>query len=129
MRADFRRLSHRGDGDATRLDGMNWKAITLSACFLILFLPSTSSASDYVARRAAAKQQCEAISPSESQSGLVLQSGWVQVVLRSVPMLSDDGRTVSRLVVMRPSAPAVFAVFVELGNLFDAMPEAGSQGH
>jgi hypothetical protein len=70
MRADFRRLSHRGDGDATRLDGMNWKAIILSACFLILFLPSTSSASDYVARRAAAKQQCEAISPSESQSGL-----------------------------------------------------------
>ena len=59
-----------GDGDAIKLDGMNWKTNALSACFLVLLFPSAGSASDYGVRRAAAKQQCEAISPSESQSGL-----------------------------------------------------------
>jgi hypothetical protein len=50
---------------------MNWKTIVLSACFLALLSPCVSSASDYAARRAAAKQHCEAISPSESESGLL----------------------------------------------------------
>ena len=49
---------------------MNWKTIVLPICFLGFFSPCASSASDYAARRAAAKQHCEAISPSESESGL-----------------------------------------------------------
>jgi hypothetical protein len=56
--------------DGTKLDGMNWKTIILLACFLALLPPCASSASDYAARKAAAKQHCEAISASESESGL-----------------------------------------------------------
>ena len=44
--------------------------MNLPACFLLWLLPGISLASDYEARRAAAKQKCEAIDASEYQSGL-----------------------------------------------------------
>ena len=50
---------------------MRRKTLVLPACFLLCFLPCASPANDYAARRAAAKQKCEAISPSEYQSGLL----------------------------------------------------------
>jgi hypothetical protein len=49
---------------------MNRKGLLLSVCFLAAILPHASRASDYAARRAAAKQQCEAINPGEAQTGL-----------------------------------------------------------
>ncbi|MGA8089882.1 MAG: hypothetical protein WCA10_21610 [Terracidiphilus sp.] len=45
------------------------RATFVSLAFLCV-LPSASPASDYAARRTAAKQQCEAIDPSAYQSGL-----------------------------------------------------------
>ena len=48
---------------------MKREALILSALLFLLW-PSASPASDYAARRAAAKQQCEGINPGESQTGL-----------------------------------------------------------
>src|SRR5260221_5816244 len=47
------------------------KTIVLSACFFLFGLSCAIAESDYQLRRAGAKQKCEAISPSEPQSGLL----------------------------------------------------------
>ena len=56
-----------------RLNSMevNRTTIVLPACLLLCLLPSAGPASDYAARKDAAKRQCEAINPSEYQSGLL----------------------------------------------------------
>ena len=48
----------------------NRTAVVLQASLLLCLLPIASPASDYLARRAAAKQRCEAIDSSQYQSGL-----------------------------------------------------------
>jgi len=50
---------------------MNRREIVLLVFSLLCLLPCSSPASDYAARKAAAKQQCEAIDPSKYQSGLL----------------------------------------------------------
>ena len=45
--------------------------MVLPACFLLCCVADASAANDYAARRAAAIQHCQAINPSESQSGLM----------------------------------------------------------
>lgn len=50
---------------------MNRTTVVLLAYFLLCLLPSASLASDYAARRTAAKQHCEAIDPGAYQSGLM----------------------------------------------------------
>jgi hypothetical protein len=50
---------------------MNRTTIAVSASFLLGCLTQVSAANDYAARRQATIQRCEAIDPSESQSGLM----------------------------------------------------------
>jgi hypothetical protein len=58
--------------------------VVLAASFLLSLPPAVSHASDYAAREAAAKQRCEAISPSESQSGLFMNpEGYRSYYVRS----------------------------------------------
>jgi hypothetical protein len=49
---------------------MNRKVLAASACLLVCLAWRPAASSDYAARRAAAKQQCEAINPGEAQTGL-----------------------------------------------------------
>jgi hypothetical protein len=49
---------------------MNRKVLASSACLLVCLASHPAAGSDYAARRAAAKRQCEAINPGESQTGL-----------------------------------------------------------
>lgn len=50
---------------------MYCKAILLPACYLLCCAYPAGAANDYAARKAAALKKCEAISPTESQSGLL----------------------------------------------------------
>jgi hypothetical protein len=62
------RRNFRSGGDSME---MKRPTIVLPTCFLLCLLQTASFASDYEARRAATKQHCESINPSESQSGLL----------------------------------------------------------
>jgi hypothetical protein len=49
---------------------MNRKVLAASACLLVCLAWRPAASSDYATRRSTAKQQCEAINPGESQTGL-----------------------------------------------------------
>ena len=61
----------RCDTPTLEVKRMHCKTILFPACFLLCCACSAGADNDYPARKAAALKKCEAISPTESQSGLL----------------------------------------------------------